>query len=144
MEYLPLRFTHLISQIISGHWVWSSLKIKVSLKITLNNNKGQRKADLNSHFLVANVLEPDFPVKMKQLYPKNFDIIYLGSVLHLFSEEQTKTAIQNCSQVLQEDGILFGRCVGMPTPGIVTSSDAKDLRYLHSPETLKVKNNYNK
>lgn len=130
------------------------------LGMDLYEDSESRTKELNLHFSVANILVPEFSSKVSNLLLvginklKNnvllissldsssqdtlLDVVYLGSVLHLMNEEQCKLTIANCRKILKSKGILFGRTVGNDAPIQETRGSLHaDLRFLHSPESLK-------
>jgi SAM-dependent methyltransferase len=101
---------------------------------------------------MTSILEPDFPEVMRKWKPEGFDIIFLGSVLHLFVEEQIKIALKNIHKILKPGGILMGRNGGADKP-VARERELRSIRilkfviylsdqtlfkfYLHSLESLK-------
>lgn len=55
---------------------------------------------------------------MEKWHPGGFDVIFMGSVLHLFGEEHNKIAIKNVRKILKSNGILAGRNMGSSAPGL--------------------------
>ena len=69
------------------------------------------------HFLVTSVVEPTFPETVCKWNPDGFDVIFLGSILHLFGEPQVKIILDNCRKILKPNGILYGRTLGSTIAG---------------------------
>jgi SAM-dependent methyltransferase len=72
----------------------------------------KQKDDLLSHFLVKSILDSDFASTVLKWKPEGFEVVFLGSFLHLFNEEQVRTVLQNCKKILKSNGILLGRNLG--------------------------------
>jgi SAM-dependent methyltransferase len=74
---------------------------------------------------------------------QGFDIVYMGSVLHLLSEEDIKKAIQHSFQILAPQGMYLGQTVACSAPTTIAREtiqknlSGKKLRFLHSPSSLK-------
>jgi len=100
-------------------------------------------------FISASILRDDFYDNLQAHLgydPKeSYDIVYMGSVLHLLQESEVHTAIRVASGLLRKGGVYFGGTVGSIPAGIarregeLSPSEKEDqnvLRYLNSPETL--------
>ncbi|ORX98147.1 S-adenosyl-L-methionine-dependent methyltransferase [Basidiobolus meristosporus CBS 931.73] len=71
-------------------------------------------------FVVADILSDEWPEKVAGL---QFDVIYLGSFLHLFDRPQQETILRRVSQLLKENGVLFGKNLG--SGGVESTVDLK-------------------
>jgi len=96
---------------------------------------------MKDRFVRLNLLKDDFPATLKEFAGKkingfeSFDVVYLGSVLHLLVEESVEKCLSNILQVLKTHGELFGQTVARETPKEVNREGG--FRYLHSPTSLK-------
>jgi hypothetical protein len=104
-------------------------------------------------FCAANILDPN-PVttdpsgRLERFAIESIDVIYIGSVYHLFSLPDTLRLSENLFRLVIAGGCIFGRTVGVDSeqaegfqtgaPALGTpSSSIPQLRYLHSPASLK-------
>ncbi|ORX92606.1 S-adenosyl-L-methionine-dependent methyltransferase [Basidiobolus meristosporus CBS 931.73] len=86
-------------------------------------------------FISADILSDDWPTKVAGL---EFDIIYLGSFLHLFSQSQQEKILERVSHLLKPNGILFGRNLGSgeKEPICYMSERLKGERFFYTPQLL--------
>ncbi|KAK9720078.1 hypothetical protein K7432_004371 [Basidiobolus ranarum] len=73
-------------------------------------------------FIVADILSEEWSDKVADL---EFDVIYLGSFLHLFTREEQDKILSRVCQLLKPNGVLFGRNLGS------TSMDAPSFHSEH-------------
>ncbi|KAJ3318261.1 hypothetical protein HDV06_000704 [Boothiomyces sp. JEL0866] len=86
----------------------------------------------------------DFAVEQPVGFEPGFDVISAQLILHVLSKQQCEYFLSNCYKYLQNNGILFGTCVGSateprlwgktPTKGLEGRSEQE--RFLHSKESL--------
>jgi len=114
------------------------------LGMELYEDNKKENTPLNDRFVNLSVLDDSFPVNLKNFATKkissfdSFDVVYLGSVLHLFAEANVEKCLANILKVLKSGGQLFGQTVGNETPTEAKSMrESGGLRYLHSPGSLK-------
>jgi hypothetical protein len=67
-----------------------------------------------------------------------FDVVYCGSVFHLFSLDDTRKLAHNLADATVQGGLLYGRTVGVEGAAREQQREQQqgDLRYLHNAETL--------
>lgn len=66
---------------------------------------------------------------------EKYDVVYCGSVIHLFNQVQAEILVKNMFKVMNEGAIVFGRTLGSENAYSVEIGGAE--RYLHSSQTLK-------
>jgi len=93
---------------------------------------------LKVNTLFTDVARKEFSEDNADLTGK-LNVIYTGSVLHVFAEDEVEIFLQNVYEILAKGGTYFGSCAmnseahqtEVPTP-------KKDKRrYIHSPDSLK-------
>jgi len=104
------------------------------------------KSPLRKCFLAGNIFADEFVDKLKAFVGSKqdgcelFDIVSMGSVLHLLTEEQIQTTLQLVYKILKPGGIYIGQTAANDEPKWITrevnSSTQTGLRYLHSPSSL--------
>jgi len=94
----------------------------------------------SSVFVCADFLALDFLSKLRMT---DFDVVYMGSILHLLNEEQVKRSLMVASSLLsRRNGVLLGRTVGIENSSSAVSlptdnNPERVSRFLHSPDSLK-------
>jgi len=88
-----------------------------SLGLELFEDKDKELGHSNV-FHQRDFLKPDF---LSSLPHKDYDVLYLGAVLHLLQEADIKKLLSIAATLLRErHGVLFGRTVANVTPGIAS------------------------
>ena len=97
------------------------------------NDKNEKTSSLFSIVDILTKIELD--QQLTQFLGK-FDIIYTGSVLHLFSLDDQKILLENVKKLLKNGGHFIGRTTGLPE----ASNSHTEVRgrqiYLHNEKTL--------
>eukprot|EP01119_Soliformovum_irregulare_P021855 TRINITY_DN7354_c0_g1_i2.p2 TRINITY_DN7354_c0_g1~~TRINITY_DN7354_c0_g1_i2.p2 ORF type:complete len:179 (+),score=35.19 TRINITY_DN7354_c0_g1_i2:323-859(+) len=88
---------------------------------------------LQKCFTVGTILGDGLPYEKEE-----FDVIYCGSVFHLFNEEDGIKLAQNILPCLKKGGILYGRTVGSSKdePFEGDMGPRSQLRWMHTPTSL--------
>jgi len=103
-------------------------------------------------FIEASLLSDDFYSKLGSFLghdPKGYyDVVYMGSVLHLLSYQEIERFIEAACSLLKSGGVYFGQNVGVTHDGYISmlnnpesnSTNQKQptlLKNLHSPKSLR-------
>lgn len=118
----------------------------IRLGLELLFEDGRQEDPLTQRFVTGDILDPEVEeklTKLKEFKEKGIDVIYAGSVYHLLNQDDTVRLSESMYRLLSPGGSCFGRTVGIPgdrPDGIImdrSTSNGKDLRYLHSAESLR-------
>ncbi len=73
------------------------------------------------------------------LYKNSFNIVYEGSVIHLFDQDQIKVFCERVFDILKSGGTFIGRHCGVTdiSSTVKRTNSTERLRFLHTAETMK-------
>ncbi|KAJ4458102.1 putative S-adenosyl-L-methionine-dependent methyltransferase [Paratrimastix pyriformis] len=112
------------------------------------------RAQSENKFFTADFFTDDFEdrvrARLNAVDPSSggyFDVIFLGSVLHLMNQAQVATILTRVSRLVRPGtGQIIGHTLGLPVPGPLVTPEARVRsealaqragdRYLHSPASL--------
>jgi SAM-dependent methyltransferase len=95
------------------------------------------KEKMQDKFFVVNILEQDslWPSSFRS---KMFDIVYCGSVIHLFNDEDCNKLVANVGKILIKGGVFFGRTAGTEddNPTQIPTSTKGLMLHMHTITSL--------
>ena len=97
------------------------------------------KEEMSDSFLKCDILETEEckAVLQKTKKEEGFDILYLGSVFHLFSKEKCILIARNMREMLKKGGFFFGRTAGSQFEHDMENPPHEQLEYLFSVDNLR-------
>ena len=105
------------------------------------------KHQLNDRFITMNVLDENgknfIDLALKLNNNKKFDVIHIGNIYHLLTENDCKLLTKIASSLLvDKNGIIFGGTVGVESkPGVYRRRKGNNkqhkMRYLHNKDSLR-------